>query len=74
MLINLINDMMDLAKTENMKFDLNNKLFDLTQTIERSFDNMGYLSKDKKVSLILNIEDKILPFIKNLVGDEGRYT
>lgn len=44
MLINLINDMMDLAKTENMKFDLNNKLFDLKETIERSFDNMGFLA------------------------------
>jgi signal transduction histidine kinase len=29
MLLNLINDMMDLAKTENMKFDLNNQFFDL---------------------------------------------
>lgn len=29
MLINLINDMMDLAKTERMKFELNNDYFDL---------------------------------------------
>ena len=33
MQINLINDMMDLAKTEQMKFQLNNKFFDLTETI-----------------------------------------
>jgi hypothetical protein len=29
MLINLINDMMDLAKSEKMKFDINNSFFDL---------------------------------------------
>jgi hypothetical protein len=29
MLLNLINDMMDLAKSEKMKFELNNQLFDL---------------------------------------------
>ena len=44
MLLNLINDMMDLAKTENMKFDLNNQYFDLIQTVQRSFDNMEFLA------------------------------
>jgi hypothetical protein len=33
MLLNLINDMMDLAKTEKMKFELNCEFFDLTKTI-----------------------------------------
>ena len=45
MLLNLINDMMDLAKTENMKFDLNNKYFDLTLVIQRSFEHMEYMAK-----------------------------
>lgn len=44
MLTNLINDMMDLAKTERMKFDLNNNFFDLEKLVERSFDNLGYLA------------------------------
>lgn len=47
MLINLINDMMDLAKIENMKFDLNNQFFNLTNTVERSFENMAFLAKEK---------------------------
>lgn len=34
MLENLINDLLDLAKIENNKFSLNNKNFDLTETIE----------------------------------------
>jgi len=29
MLLNLINDMMDLAKTERMKFDINLEYFDM---------------------------------------------
>ena len=33
MLINLINDMMDLAKTEQMKFDINLEYFDMQKTI-----------------------------------------
>ena len=65
---------MDLAKTENMKFDLNNQLFDLIKTVERSFDIMDFLAKDKNIQLVLKIDERILPFIKNLVGDEGRYT
>jgi hypothetical protein len=57
MLQNLINDMMDLAKTEKMKFDLNNKLFDLIKTVERSFDNMEFLAKEKNILLIMKIND-----------------
>lgn len=37
MLLNLINDLMDLAKLEKMKFELNNEFFDLTTTIDRTF-------------------------------------
>jgi hypothetical protein len=47
MLINLINDMMDLAKSEKMKFDLNNSFFDLEKLVERSFDCLGYLAVSK---------------------------
>ena len=47
MLLNLINDMMDLAKTEQMKFELNNQFFDFEKTIERSFENLGFLAVDK---------------------------
>ncbi len=47
MLYNLISDMMDLAKTEKIKFDLNNNIFDLIYAMERSFDNMEFLAKEK---------------------------
>ena len=33
---------MDLAKTEKMTFELNNEFFDLTKTVQRSFENLAY--------------------------------
>ena len=59
MLMNLINDMMDLAKTEKMQFELFNQFFDLQVTIERSFENLGYLANEKEIDLSLKIENKI---------------
>lgn len=43
-------------------------------TIERSFENLGFLAKEKEIELSLNIDNKILPFVKNIKGDEGRFT
>lgn len=51
MLINLINDMMDLAKTEKMKFELNNQLFDLEKTVKRAFETMSYMSYEKNIEI-----------------------
>ena len=39
---------MDLAKSDKMKFDLNNTFFDLEQLVIRSFDNLGYLANQKE--------------------------
>lgn len=57
MLINLINDMMDLAKTEKMQFELFNQFFNLQTTIEKSFENLGYLANQKEINLNLKIEN-----------------
>jgi hypothetical protein len=43
-------------------------------TIERSFENLGFLAKEKEIELSLKIDSKILPFVKNIKGDEGRFT
>ena len=67
MLINLINDMMDLAKTKRMKFDLE-------QLVERLFENMGYLAIEKKVQMNLKIVIQLLSFVKNINAHENKYT
>ena len=74
MLMNLINDMMDLAKTENMKFELNNEYFDLTKTIERALDNMSYMAISKNIQSSIKYCQKLVPFLKKLNADEARYT
>ena len=35
---------------------------------------MEYLAKEKRIDLSLIVDDKLLPFVKNMLGDEGRYT
>ena len=45
MLLNLINDLMDLAKLEKVKFSLNNNFFDLTKTIKAAFGTLSYFGK-----------------------------
>ena len=74
MLLNLINDLMDLAKLEKMKFSLNNSFFDLTKTIKAAFGTLSYFGKQKKIDPTLKIDDEILPYFKNLYGDETRFT
>ena len=54
--------------------DLNNNFFDLEKLVERSFDNLGYLAISKEVNMSLIINDQLLPFVKNMNGDENRYT
>ena len=49
MLLNLINDLMDLAKLEKMKFSLNNSFFDLTKTIKGAFGTLSYFGKQKNI-------------------------
>jgi hypothetical protein len=45
MLLTLINDLMDLAKIETINFSLNNQFFDITNTINSSFETLGYFAK-----------------------------
>lgn len=74
MLLNLINDLMDLAKLEKMKFSLNKSFFDLTKTIRGAFGTLSYFGKQKEIEPTLKIEDKMLPYFNNLFGDETRFT
>ena len=71
---NLINDLMDLAKLEKMKFSLNNSFFDLTKTIKGAFGTLSYFGKQKHIEPTLKIEEDILPYFKNFFGDETRFT
>ena len=71
---NLICDLLDLAKLENMKFSLNKSFFDLTKTIKGAFGTLSYFGKQKNIEPTIMISDEILPYFKNLFGDETRFT
>ena len=74
MLINLINDLMDLAKIDRIKFSLNNSYFDFESTIKAAFKTLGFFSKQKKIIPTLQIKEEIKPYFKNLLGDQTRFT
>jgi signal transduction histidine kinase len=44
MLLNLINDLLDLAKQENLTFELNKSYFNLIGTIQDTFKVLEFLS------------------------------
>ena len=66
--------MMDLAKSEKMKFELNNTYFDMEKLVERSFENLGYMAIEKEVNMGLKVDEQLWPFLKNINGDENRFT
>lgn len=44
MLINLTNDLLDLAKEENLTFQFNNSYFSLTNCINEAFETLKFIS------------------------------
>ncbi len=48
-------------------------MFDLTETIQRAIENMEFLAKEKQIVQNVTIHEHLLPFLKNIKGDEGRY-
>ena len=41
--LNLINDLLDLAKIDQNKFSLSNEYFDIKSVIEQAFSTVGFL-------------------------------
>ena len=71
MLLNLINDLLDLAKQEKLTFQLDKHFFDLSESIQSAFKTLEFLSKKKKIETNLNIEDPEL--FSDLYGDKNRF-
>lgn len=65
---------MDLAKSERMKFELNNTYFDMDKLVERSFESLEYMAIEKEVNIGLKVDEQLSPFLKNINGDENRFT
>ena len=75
MQLNLVNDLMDLAKLQQGSFNFNESNFDLLAVIKNAFEILNFQAKEKNIKLILEImpEDKEYLF-KSLMGDKNRYS
>ena len=51
MILNLVNDLLDLAKMENATFNLNTEYFNLFEVIDKAIENINFQAKLKEVSM-----------------------
>ena len=73
MLLNLINDLLDLAKQERLSFQLEKSYFNLIDTIRNSFDTLNYLANLKKVKTKLMVDPNQIKHFEEIFSDEGRF-
>ena len=67
---NLVNDLLDAAKIENLAFSLNNNYFNLIETIQEAFSIIQFHADNKDISLLLEF-DESKPFIfRKVYGDK----
>ena len=68
-LLNIINDVLDLAKIESGKINLKDSNFNLVKLVESSIDILANSARDKNINLICSIDPNIP---NDLYGDFGR--
>lgn len=73
MLLNLINDLLDLAKIENDKFHLVNTQFNLHDVIQRAIHTLDFLAQQKKIKVSYEYDVKDAQYFMQIYGDENRY-
>jgi signal transduction histidine kinase/DNA-binding response OmpR family regulator len=68
-LLGVINDILDFSKIEAGKFDLENVVFDLRNTVERAVEALALTAHEKGLDLACSIQRDVPRFV---VGDSGR--
>jgi len=52
MLLNLVNDLLDYSKSQNVNFEFHNEIFDLSKVIrENVFSTLKYMAEEKKIDI-----------------------
>ena len=51
MLINLINDLLDLAKIDSLKFKFNDNYFDMNDLILKACDTVKFIARQKNLTI-----------------------
>ncbi|MBI4753340.1 HAMP domain-containing histidine kinase [Candidatus Desantisbacteria bacterium] len=83
-LLNLITDFLDVTRIESGKFEIKYTKFDLKELIVSAVKGFNEISKEKNISLQLNIQDELLQIradkdrlrqvLDNLIGNAIKYT
>lgn len=73
MLLNLINDLLDLAKIENSQFKFNQQPFNLHEVIGKSVETLSFQALSKGIELSYKYDDHTAGYFLEVLGDENRY-
>jgi signal transduction histidine kinase/HPt (histidine-containing phosphotransfer) domain-containing protein/ActR/RegA family two-component response regulator len=68
-LLGIINDILDISRIEADRLELTAEPFDVSHVFRREVDTLGYLARNKGLSLSLSIDPAVPNF---LVGDSNR--
>jgi signal transduction histidine kinase len=73
MLLNLINDLLDMAKMEAHQINLSWNYFDLFDVIERSAETLDSQLAQKQIKMQHTYQEEERKFMKRIYGDSHRY-
>ena len=73
MLLNLINDLLDLAKIENSSFNFNKTYFNLINVIQKSIFTLDFQMKQKNINVVSSFDPSSIDHFLLILGDENRY-
>lgn len=73
MLLNLINDLLDLAKLETMNFQFNESYFNLNDLIDQAYNTMKYQASQKKIKIEKDYQLRITDEKSKFYGIELTY-
>jgi signal transduction histidine kinase len=55
--LGLVNDLLDLAKHQNMTFELHQSFFNLSDIVNKVFMTLRFLSSKKNIKMVLTIKE-----------------
>jgi signal transduction histidine kinase len=73
MLLNLINDLLDLAKIENSSFKLDWTYFDLFEVVEKSVETLDIQLGQKRITATHAYRPGDRAYLTRIYGDQHRY-
>mmetsp|Transcript_31091 Transcript_31091/g.47477 ORF Transcript_31091/g.47477 Transcript_31091/m.47477 type:complete len:80 (-) Transcript_31091:1505-1744(-) len=68
-LLNLINDLLDLAKAENNKFQITNDFFNISKAVNEAKNTMEFLAEQKAIPITMNILPAHATELTKVFGD-----